>query len=88
MTSRLPPWGGSPAPSSRPIERIEPTPAEVANGWDTESLSKYVAERRAAQAAALDPAARRPVRPQQAKGHHWSFPARRSRQIKTPSWQR
>ncbi len=75
MTSRLAPWGGSPAPSSRPVERIEPTPAEVANGWDTESLSKYVAERRAAEAMLLDPAARRPQRPTRQNSHRWSFPA-------------
>jgi hypothetical protein len=82
-----PPWLGQPL-KLKPVVQIEPSEEEKRNGWTTKTLSAYLAEREAAQGAVLDPAARRPARPQQAKGHRWNFPARRSRQIKTPSWQR
>ncbi len=71
----LPPWIATPPKRSGPIETITPTEEERRNGWDEESLSKYVAERRAAQAMLLDPAARRPQRPTRQNSHRWSFPA-------------
>jgi hypothetical protein len=74
----LPPWIATPPKRSGPIETITPTEEERRNGWDEESLSKYVAERRAAQAMLLDPAARRPQRPTRQNSHRWSFPAWRS----------
>ena len=39
---------------------VEPTEAEKRNGWDTDSLSKYVSERESAQAENVFPP---PVRP-------------------------
>jgi len=86
--ARVPPWSVTPPKRLGPTDMITPTAEEAANGWDEESLSRYVAERRAAQAMLLDPAARRPARPRQVKGHRWNFPARRSWRIKKPSWQR
>jgi len=86
MTSKFPPWIDAPRRRLK-VEPITPTDEKRRNGWDEESLSQYVAERRAAQAMLLDPAARRPARPQQANGPRWNFPARRSWTVK-PSWQR
>ena len=86
--ARLPPWSATPPKRLGPIETITPTDEERGNGWDEESLSRYVAGRRAAQTMLLDPAARRKPRPQQAKGPRWNFPVRRSWRIKKPSWQR
>ena len=85
MMARVPPWSVTPPKRLGPTDTITPTAEEAANGWDEESLSRYVAERRAAQAMLLDPAARRKPRPQQAKGHRWNFPARRSWGVE-PSW--
>jgi len=75
LMARLPPWFVSPPKRLGPIETITPTAEEAANGWTEESLSKYVAERRAAQAMLMDPAARRPQRPTRQNSHRWSFPA-------------
>ena len=33
---------------------IEPTPEEVKNGWDSKSLTKYLAERNAGQSINID----------------------------------
>ena len=86
--ARQPPYAEVSTKPTGPTDTITPTAEEAANGWDEESLSRYVAERRAAQTMLLDPAARRKPRPQQAKGPRWNFPARRSWRIKKPSWQR
>ena len=76
--TKPPPWSvppSKPTEASRPPERIVPTDAERKNGWTEESLTAYVAERRAAQDAALDPTNRRPARPDRSAGHRWAFPA-------------
>ncbi len=73
----LPPWIATPPKRSGPIETITPTEEERRNGWTEETLSAYVAERRAAEAMLLDPAARRHKRPTRQNSHRWSFPARR-----------
>ena len=86
--ARVPPWSVTPPKRLGPADMITPTAAEAANGWDEKSLSQYIAERRAAQAMLLDPAARRPQRPTLQRGPRWNFPARRGWRIKTPSWQR
>lgn len=36
-------------------ERVEPTEADLRNGWTTETLTAYVAEQRASQALKIDP---------------------------------
>ena len=69
--SRVPPWFAAPsAPTEgpRPVERIVPSDAEARNGWTEESLTAYVAERRAAQDVLLDPTTRRRPSPQKADG--------------------
>ena len=71
----LPPWIATPPKSSRPVERITPSDEERRNGWDEESLTQYVAERRAAEAMLIDPRARRPQRPARQNSHRWNFPA-------------
>ena len=73
------PWLASPPRSKRPIERIEPTPEEAANGWTADTLSAYVAERRAAEDARIDPRARRQTRPMWANGSKWHW-------RRTPRW--
>lgn len=70
--TRFAPWLASPARPNQPIERIEPTPEEARNGWDVESLSKYVAERRAVQGSPLSPARRKPP-PAWANGSRWHW---------------
>ena len=85
---RLAPWSDAPAKRLGPIETITPTEGERRNGWTEETLSAYVAERRAAEAMLIDPFARRHKRPTRQKNHRWAFPARRSWEIKKPSWQR
>jgi hypothetical protein len=47
------------------MNRIEPTEAERRNGWDADSLARYVAERNQANAAIInhDPEARPKARP-------------------------
>ena len=82
----LPPWIATPPKRLGRVETITPTAEEAANGWTEESLSKYVAERRAAQAMLMDPAARRPQRPTRQNSHRWNFPARRFWRIEKPSW--
>ena len=67
-----PPWLGSPPRANQPIERIEPTLEEARNGWDAESLTAYVAERRAMQDTGIGAAKRRP-RPQWANGSTWHW---------------
>jgi hypothetical protein len=71
----LPPWIGT-SPKRLQIETITPTEEERRNGWTEESLSQYVAERRAAQAMLLDPHARPKPRPTRANGYRWNFPVR------------
>ncbi len=91
----LPPWIATPPKRWGRVETITPTAEEAANGWTEESLSKYVAERRAAQAMVMDPAARRPQLQTRQNGHRWSFPNTRttftvprsqSRLIRTMTW--
>ena len=71
----IPPWTIGLAGPKRPIERIEPTPEEAANGWTVDTLSEYVAERRAAEEARIDPRSRRKLPPQWANSvmakSHW-----------------
>ncbi len=64
-------------------ELIEPSADERRNGWDAKSLTKYVHEQRAANAAALDWKARPRPRPQVQNGGFY-FGGRMIR----PSWQR
>ena len=59
----------------------DPTPAEAANGWTEDTLSAYVAERRAAEDARIDPRARRKPRPQSANST-----LARSRYVREPQW--
>ncbi len=81
-----------PAPEPKARERhdlIQPSPEEAANGWTPETLTKYVREREQAAAPRIDPHhPSRRQRPTRQRGPRWNFPARRSWQIKTPSWQR
>jgi hypothetical protein len=56
------------------VERIEPTAEEARNGWDADSLSKYVAERRAAQAMAISTP--RKTRITRCNGATWHWPIR------------
>jgi hypothetical protein len=50
------------------VVRVEPTPDEIRNGWDADSLSRYLADREAGAQVSIDPrsvhrsAARRPER--------------------------
>lgn len=88
MAKQLPPWFATPAKPSRPIERIVPSDAEARNGWDEQSLTAYVAERRAAQDVVIDPSARRPARPTRPNSHHWNFPVKRAWAIQGRSWRR
>jgi len=83
----LPPWIAT-SPKRLQIETIEPSEEERRNGWTEETLSAYVAERRAAEAMLIDPQARRKQRPTRTEGYRWNFPARRSWEIKRPSWRR
>ncbi len=76
---RTSPWTIDLAGPKGPVERIEPTPEEAANGWDVESLSKYVAERRAAEDARIDPRSRRKGPPACANGSKWHWRC-------TPRW--
>ena len=64
-----------------PIEKIEPTDEEKRNGWTVDTLSKYVAERRAAEDARIDPRARRWVRPKSANST-----LANSRWARAPRW--
>jgi len=68
MASRLPPWFGQPSQSVKPVVPVEPSEEERRNGWTTETLSQYLAEREAAQGALLDPAVRRKHPPQSCNG--------------------
>ena len=72
-----------PRASEHPEELIEPTEEERKNGWDAKSLTKYVNEQRAANAAALDWKARPRPRPQVQNGG-LNFGGRMIR----PSWRR
>ncbi len=71
----LPPWIATPPKRLGRVETITPTEGERRNGWTEETLSAYVAERRAAEAMLIDPRARRPQRPTRQNSHRWSFPA-------------
>ena len=77
----IPPWKIGLAGPKRPVERIEPTPEEAANGWTADTLSAYVAERRAAEEVRIDPRARRKPRPQWANST-----LARSRWVREPQW--
>ncbi len=72
-----------PRASEHPEELIESTEDERKNGWDAKSLTQYVHEQRAANAAALDWKARPRPRPQVQNGGFY-FGGRMIR----PSWQR
>ena len=76
---RTSPWTIPPAGPKGPIEKIEPTPEEAANGWTVDTLSQYVAERRAAEDARIDPRARRKPPPQWVNGSRWHW-------MRTPRW--
>ncbi len=78
---RTSPWTIGPPGPKGPIERIEPTPEEAANGWTVDTLSAYVAERRAAEDARIDPRSRRKPRPQSANST-----LAKSRWARTPRW--
>ncbi len=65
-------------------ELIEPTEDERKNGWDAKSLTQYVHEQRAANAAALDWKARPRPRPQVQNGGFRHSGGRMQR----PSWRR
>ena len=67
------PWTIPPAGPKGPIEQIEPTPEEAANGWTVDTLSTYFAERRAAEDARIDPRARRKPPPAWANGSKWHW---------------
>lgn len=59
------------AETSQPL--IEPTADEARNGWTRESLTRYHAEQRAAQAVKIDPHSvlnRQARRPQRANGRY------------------
>ena len=85
--ARLPPYAEVSTKPIGPIERITPTEEERRNGWDEESLSIYIHQRREAEKARLDPHhPSRRQRPTRQKSHRWAFPARRSWRVKTPSW--
>ncbi|MCZ6861664.1 MAG: hypothetical protein O7I42_15545 [Alphaproteobacteria bacterium] len=73
------PWLAISLGPTRPVERIEPTDEERRNGWTVDALSEYVAERRAAEEARIDPQARRKPRPQWANGSKWHW-------RRTPGW--
>lgn len=53
----------------------EPTPDEKRNGWDAESLDRYVAERKQAQDRIIgfDPQFREPKRPSVANAKYSPF---------------
>ncbi len=75
--ARLPPYAEVSTKPTGPVERITPTEEERRNGWTEETLSAYVAERRAAEAMLIDPRARPKPRPTRANGPRWNFPASR-----------
>jgi hypothetical protein len=86
--AKLPPYAVPLTKPTGPIERIVPSEEERRNGWDEQTLSEYVHQRREAEKARLNPHhPSRRQRPDRANGHRWRFPARRSWTVK-PSWQR
>jgi hypothetical protein len=65
------------------------TPEDIKNGWSFEDWLAYHQERLKAAAPRIDPHhPSRRQRPTRQRGPRWNFSVRRSRQIKTPSWQR
>ena len=79
-----------PAPEPKVRERhdlIQPTPEEIANGWDAESLTKYVREREQATADRINPHDEsRRKGPVQAAGYRWSFPAKSAWTVGKSRW--
>jgi len=76
--TRPAPWLASPPKQAKPVELIEPTEEERRNGWDAESLTAYVAERRAVQDTRIGPARCEP-RPRWSNGSRWHWRC-------TPRW--